>query len=210
MALAARLLAPAARRAARLVLSDSTDAVTNLAIEDWLFRSAEPEAGPLLYCYRNAPTVVLGRNQNQWKQCRMGALRASGVALVRRNSGGGAVYHDLGNSNFCFIGDKEALGDKPGRMRHATLVADALREGFGLPTAVSEERLELVVAPDGPCAAPPPPPATTAAAAAASLKARRAAARAGPSCGARNSPALPSASPARAPTTTPRCCSTPT
>ena len=159
MALAARLLAPAARRAARLVLSDSTDAVTNLAIEDWLFRSAEPEAGPLLYCYRNAPTVVLGRNQNQWKQCRMGALRASGVALVRRNSGGGAVYHDLGNSNFCFIGDKEALGDNPGRMRHATLVADALREGFGLPTAVSEERLELVVAPDGPYAGPPAPPA---------------------------------------------------
>ena len=100
MALAARLLAPSsARRTARLLLSDSTDAVTNLAIEEWLFRSAKSEVGPLLYCYRNAPTVVIGRNQNLWKQCRMGALRASGVALVRRSSGGGAVYHDFGNSS---------------------------------------------------------------------------------------------------------------
>lgn len=143
-----------ARRAARVLLSDSTDAATNLAIEDWLFRSAElePETPPLLYFYRNAPSIVLGRNQNPWKQCRMGGLRDAGVALARRSSGGGTVYHDLGNTNFCFIGHKSVLGDKPGRHHHAAVVAEALRLRFGLPARVSEERVDLVVADDGPLA----------------------------------------------------------
>ena len=141
-----------ARPTARVLLSDSTDAFTNLAIEDWLFRSVEvkPEAPPVLYFYRNAPAIVLGRNQNPWKQCRMGGLRDAGVSLVRRSSGGGTVYHDLGNTNFCFIGHKSVLGDKPGRYHHAAVMAGALRQHFGLPAMVSEERVDLVVADDGP------------------------------------------------------------
>ena len=141
-----------AQRAARVLLSDSSDAATNLAIEDWLFRTADvsAEEPPLLFFYRNAPSVVLGRNQNPWKQCRMGGLRAAGVSLVRRSSGGGTVYHDAGNTNFSFIGHKSALGDKPGRHHHATIVAEALRLTFGVPATVSEERVDLVVASDGP------------------------------------------------------------
>lgn len=144
----------AARRTARVLLSDSTDAYTNLAIEDWLFRSVEvaPQAPPVLYFYRNAPSIVLGRNQNPWKQCRMGGLRDAGVSLVRRNSGGGTVYHDLGNTNFCFIGHKSLLGDKPGRYQHASVMAGALRQRFGLPVRVSEERVDLVASDDGPAA----------------------------------------------------------
>ena len=49
------------------------------------------QANPLLFLYRNAPTVVLGRNQNPWKQCRMEGMRAAGVQLARRNSGGGTT-----------------------------------------------------------------------------------------------------------------------
>lgn len=144
----------AARRTARVLLSDSTDACTNLAIEDWLFRSIEvaPEVPPVLFLYRNAPSIVLGRNQNPWKQCRMGGLRDAGVSLVRRSSGGGTVYHDLGNTNFCFIGHKSLLGDKPGRHHHAAVMAGALLQRFGLPVRVSEERVDLVVSDNGPSA----------------------------------------------------------
>eukprot|EP01044_Picomonas_judraskeda_P002970 COSAG03_NODE_229_length_10305_cov_30.967085_8_plen_224_part_00 len=110
----------------------------------------EPDAPPVLYLYRNAPSIVLGRNQNPWKQCRMGGLRDAGVSLVRRSSGGGTVYHDLGNTNFCFIGHKSVLGDKAGRHSHAAVVAGAFVQRFGLPVRVSEERVDLVVADDGP------------------------------------------------------------
>ncbi|KAJ7887613.1 Lipoyltransferase and lipoate-protein ligase [Mycena olivaceomarginata] len=64
-----------------------------------LFRHSPPEK-PLLFLYRNTPCVVIGRNQNPWKEANMQALRTRDVPLVRRRSGGGTVYHDLGNTNF--------------------------------------------------------------------------------------------------------------
>ena len=98
-----------------VVSSSSTCAATNLAIEEWLFRNAPvgPGARPVLFVYRNGPTVVLGRNQNPWKQCRMEGLGEHGVALVRRNSGGGTVYQDLG------MRQPGAAVLQPGAPRHA-------------------------------------------------------------------------------------------
>ncbi|KAJ7265484.1 hypothetical protein B0H12DRAFT_1262296 [Mycena haematopus] len=80
-------------------ISQSTDPLFNLTFEDWLFRHSSPEQ-PLLFLYRNTPCVVVGRNQNPWKEVNMQALRSRDVPLVRRRSGGGTVYHDLGNTNF--------------------------------------------------------------------------------------------------------------
>ncbi|KAG0703915.1 hypothetical protein DFH29DRAFT_914674 [Suillus ampliporus] len=82
-----------------IYLSTSTNPYFNLSLEDWLFRHA-PQKEPLLLLYRDAPCVVIGRNQNPWKEVNLRTARAQGIPWVRRRSGGGTVYHDLGNTNF--------------------------------------------------------------------------------------------------------------
>ena len=55
----------------------------------------------------NKNAVIIGRNQNAWKECSIANMDADGVQLVRRHSGGGAVFHDNGNLNFSFITDEK-------------------------------------------------------------------------------------------------------
>ena len=57
-----------------------------------LFRHKTPKE-PLLLLYRDEPCVVIGRNQNPWKEVNMEAARRAGVPWIRRRSGGGTVYH---------------------------------------------------------------------------------------------------------------------
>jgi lipoate-protein ligase A len=94
-----------------IVLSTGNNPYDNLSIEEALL-SACKEGGPLrermlrrplLYLWINQQSVIIGRNQNIWRECRLEEMKADGVLPVRRDSGGGAVFHDMGNLLFSFI-----------------------------------------------------------------------------------------------------------
>lgn len=89
----------------RLLISDSHDPWFNLAVEDCIFRQMDPSQR-VLFLWRNADTVVIGRAQNPWKECNTRRMELDGVKLARRSSGGGAVFHDLGNTCFTFMAGK--------------------------------------------------------------------------------------------------------
>ncbi|OSD04531.1 Lipoyltransferase and lipoate-protein ligase [Trametes coccinea BRFM310] len=91
--------APAPTPKHSIYVSESTNPYFNLTFEDWLFRHKSPDQ-PLLLVYRDQPCVVIGRNQNPWKEVNLRASRRTGIPFIRRHSGGGTVYHDLGNTNF--------------------------------------------------------------------------------------------------------------
>lgn len=86
-----------------LFFSDSHNIYENLALEDYLLRFAKKNHYPSILIYRNSPSIVIGRFQNPWRECDLEKVQQSSIALARRQSGGGTVYHDLGNINFCLF-----------------------------------------------------------------------------------------------------------
>jgi lipoate-protein ligase A len=79
-----------------------TDARVNLALEEYVFRHKPVDDDVLLF-YVNAPAIIIGRNQNTIEEINPDVVATRGIHVVRRVSGGGAVYHDLGNLNFSFM-----------------------------------------------------------------------------------------------------------
>ncbi|OIQ15932.1 MAG: lipoate--protein ligase [Bacteriovorax sp. MedPE-SWde] len=91
----------------RVLIADTFDPWFNLATEDWIFRDMDPEV-KVLFLWRNSDTVVIGRFQNPFTECNTAKMDADNVKLARRQSGGGAVFHDLGNTNFTFMSGKSS------------------------------------------------------------------------------------------------------
>lgn len=79
-----------------------TDARMNLALDEYLIRHVHDDEDLLLF-YINAPSIIIGRHQNTVEEINADFVRERGITVVRRISGGGAVYHDLGNLNFSII-----------------------------------------------------------------------------------------------------------
>lgn len=123
--------------------STSLDPYLNLSIEHHLLTKSHPTS-TLLFLYRNSPSVVIGRNQNPWQETNLSALRTGlgptqPVSLVRRRSGGGAVFHDPGNANWSVI-CPSAVFD---RDRHAEMVVRALKK-LGVRGVRVNERHDIV------------------------------------------------------------------
>ena len=86
-----------------LVKAFGTDPFSNLAMEEYLFNCVENAEKIILYLWQNEDTVVIGRNQNAYTECNADYVIAKGIHVVRRITGGGAVFHDLGNLNYSLI-----------------------------------------------------------------------------------------------------------
>ena len=89
-------------------VSPVTDPRVNLGLESFFLNEYQGE-GCLIY--RNAPCVVIGKNQNPYREVDVAYCKRNGIELFRRESGGGAVYHDLGNINTAFFGKRKGVAD---------------------------------------------------------------------------------------------------
>lgn len=106
-----------------------TDPVRNLALEEALLRAVPPV--PLLRIWQSEACVVIGRAQQPGREADLAACAARGVPVLRRASGGGTVYHDLGNLNITVA----AAGRRPGLPGDlAALIAGVLRRLGATPT----------------------------------------------------------------------------
>lgn len=139
-----RTLLPTTTRL-QIYLSTSTTPATNLSLEHHLLTASHPST-TLLLLYTNTPSIILGRNQNPWLEANLPLLgtSASTPTLLRRRSGGGTVFHDLGNVNYSVTMPTAAFD----RDRHARVVVRALRR-LGAAEAVVNKRHDIVLLPAG-------------------------------------------------------------
>ena len=114
----------------RVLLSPYHNPFLNLALEDHFLRGGADL--PVLFLYVNRPCVVLGRFQNPWLETQLPYLVENDIWMVRRQSGGGCVFHDEGNLNFSFITPDPMIN----RMKHAELLKEAFAKA-DIPLTIS-------------------------------------------------------------------------
>jgi lipoate---protein ligase len=87
----------------KIYLSDTDNPYFNLALEEWAVKNYDASQGDLLIIYINKPSVVVGRNQNLYEEVNLKYCKENGIEVCRRVSGGGTVFHDKGNLNWCVV-----------------------------------------------------------------------------------------------------------
>lgn len=104
-----------------------TDPRINLAIEEYALKTMDVDKDSFFLFYINEPAIIIGKNQNTIEEINTDFVDINGIHVVRRLSGGGAVYHDLGNLNFSFITKDD--GDSFRNFKKFTQpIVDALKE----------------------------------------------------------------------------------
>ena len=117
----------------RFLRNNSTDPYFNMAFDEYCLESL-PVDEPVFYLWQNRPSVILGYNQEVNTEVNLDYLKEKEIALVRRVTGGGAVYHDLGNLNYTIVGRSEDLErDYP---QYAGMMMMALQR-LGVPATLS-------------------------------------------------------------------------
>lgn len=120
---------------------ENTDPRTNIALETYLVENRLTDQ-PLLLFYINEPSIIIGRNQNTVEEVNQRYVEEHGIHVVRRMSGGGAVYHDLGNFSYCFI--QEEHGPARDFSVFTRPVIEALHQ-MGVAGAKLEGRNDLLI-----------------------------------------------------------------
>ncbi|KAM4601639.1 lipoyl amidotransferase LIPT1, mitochondrial [Polymixia lowei] len=124
-----------------ILQSLSTDVYQNLALEDWIHDAADLQDRGVLLMWRSRGAVVVGRHQNPWQEADLPVMRDRGVPLARRRSGGGTVFHDLGNINFTFFTSKKNY-DRHRNLGVVTGALKALRPGLDVRAT---ERFDILL-----------------------------------------------------------------
>jgi len=117
----------------RVIYSENYNPWFNQALEEHLLNNVK-EGEIILYLWQNEKTVVIGRNQNAWRECCCTCLERDGGKLARRLSGGGAVFHDLGNQNFTFITRQENYDEE----KQLKVILEAVRS-LGVEVELSRQ-----------------------------------------------------------------------
>lgn len=96
------------KRKYRILFSEFTSPAFNLACEEYFLTDKNEE---FLLLWRNSPSVIIGRNQNAHSEINLQYVKDNNIAVIRRLTGGGAVYHDLGNINFSYVLNSDSFVD---------------------------------------------------------------------------------------------------
>ncbi len=123
----------------RCIISENTDPCFNLASEEVLLRSRNED---YFLLYRNRPSIVVGKHQNTLAEINLPYVEEKGIIVARRISGGGTVFHDLGNVNFAFITSGKE-GELVDYKRHTNPIITAMKK-MGLDVSLGK-RNELLL-----------------------------------------------------------------
>ncbi|MFH4973947.1 hypothetical protein AB6A40_000656 [Gnathostoma spinigerum] len=130
-------------RFGKVFISRSQCIFENLAFEEWLLRNHNcSKNGEVMLLWSNKPAVVIGRHQNPWKEVNFPYIRQNGIAFARRHSGGGAVYHDLGNLNISILTEHS----RHCRIRNLEMISSAVNEAYNVQVS-SNSRQDLNLQP---------------------------------------------------------------
>ena len=128
-------------KACIVYITKVTNPYQNLAFESWMYEKVDFSKHNCLFIWRNQPSVVIGRHQNPWKECNVDVIRKNGVNICRRSSGGGAVYHDLGNMNFTFFTDRKTYN----RKYNLNIIVAALKQRWPLLDVEVNKRDDIIL-----------------------------------------------------------------